>query len=41
MLTKMTDAGWEMVLRVFAVSRSRLGDKQHSDNMLKAAIDTS
>jgi hypothetical protein len=29
MLTKMTDAGWEKVLRVFAVS-----DKQHGDNTL-------
>jgi hypothetical protein len=34
MLIKKTDAGWEMILRVFAASKSRRGDKQHGDNTL-------
>jgi hypothetical protein len=31
MLTKMTDADWTMVLKVFEASRSRRGDKGRDD----------
>jgi len=31
MLTKMTDADWVTVLKVFEGSRSRRGDKGHDD----------
>src|SRR5262245_32993322 len=38
MLTKMTDADWIMVLRVFEASRSRRGDKGRDDKKFLTAL---
>jgi hypothetical protein len=38
MLTKMTDADWVTVLRVFEASRSRRGDKGRDDKKFLSAL---
>ena len=38
MLTKMTDADWMIVLRVFEASRSRRGDKGRDDKKSLSAL---
>ncbi len=38
MLTKMTDADWVTVLKVFEGSRSRRGDKGHDDKKFLSAL---
>ncbi len=38
MLTRMTDADWGVVLRVFAASRSRRGDKGRDDRAFLEAL---
>jgi transposase len=38
MLTKMTDADWITVLKVFEGSRSRRGDKGHDDKKFLSAL---
>jgi transposase len=38
MLTKMTDADWTIVLRVFETSRSRRGDKGQDDRKFLQAL---
>jgi transposase len=38
MLTKMTDADWMTVLRVFEASRSRRGDKGRDDKKFLSAL---
>jgi transposase len=38
MLTKMTDADWITVLKVFEASRSRRGDKGHDDKKFLSAL---
>jgi len=38
MLTTMTDADWVLVLKVFAVSRSRRGDKGRDDKRFLSAL---
>ena len=38
MLTKMTDADWMAVLRVFEASRSRRGDKGRDDKKFLSAL---
>jgi transposase len=38
MLTKMTDADWITVLKVFKASRSQRGDKGHDDKKFLSAL---
>jgi hypothetical protein len=38
MLTKMTDADWIAVLRVFEIVRSRRGDKGRDDRKFLSAL---
>jgi transposase len=38
MLTKMTDADWITVLKVFGASRSRRGDKRRDDKKFLSAL---
>jgi transposase len=38
MLTTITDADWATVLKVFAASRSRRGDKGHDDKKFLSAL---
>ena len=38
MLTKMTDADWITVLKVFGASRSRRGDKGRDDKKFLSAL---